>query len=61
MPPFTAEAIAAVVPGASSARIPLAGHSAYFERAESFNTLVERFLEPTRGDQFSDSLKPAVP
>jgi pimeloyl-ACP methyl ester carboxylesterase len=50
MPPFAAEAIAAVVPGATAARIPLAGHSAYFERAATFNLLVERFLEPTRGD-----------
>jgi pimeloyl-ACP methyl ester carboxylesterase len=50
MPPFAAEAIAAVVPGASSARIKLAGHSAYFERAEEFNALVAGFLEKTRGD-----------
>jgi pimeloyl-ACP methyl ester carboxylesterase len=49
MPPFAAEAIAAVVPGAVAARVPLAGHSGYFERAAMFNALVERFLEPTRG------------
>ena len=48
MPPFAAEAIAAVVPGARSARIPLAGHSAYFERAAAFNAVVGAFLESTR-------------
>ncbi len=48
MPPFAAEAIAAVVPGASAARLAQAGHSGYFERADAFNALVERFLEPTR-------------
>lgn len=48
MPPFSAEAIAAVVPGAVAARIPLAGHSGYFERPAYFNTVVERFLEGTR-------------
>lgn len=48
MPPFAAEAIASVVPGARAARIPLAGHSGYFERADVFNRLVSEFLEPTR-------------
>lgn len=49
MPPFAAEAIAGVVPGARAARIPLAGHSGYFERPAVFNAIVEEFLEPTRG------------
>lgn len=48
MPPFAAAAIAAVVPGARAARIPRAGHSAYFERPAAFNALVESFLDPTR-------------
>ncbi len=48
MPPFSAEAIAAVVPGARAVRIAKAGHSGYFERADVFNSLVEGFLEPTR-------------
>ena len=48
MPPCSAEAIAAVVPGAVAARIPLAGHSGYFERPEVFNSVVEGFLEGTR-------------
>lgn len=48
MPPFSAEAIAAAVPTAQSQRIPHAGHSAYFERPEAFNTAVEAFLEGTR-------------
>jgi pimeloyl-ACP methyl ester carboxylesterase len=44
MPPFAADAIAAVVAGARVAHIPDAGHSAYFERAAVFNRLVEEFL-----------------
>ncbi len=48
MPPFAADAIAAVVPGAKVAHIPDAGHSGYFERPETFNRLVAEFLEPTR-------------
>ena len=44
MPPFAADAIAAVVPGARAAHIADAGHSAYFERAGAFNRLVEEFL-----------------
>ena len=48
IPPMAATAIAAVVPGAQAARIPLAGHSAYFERPAAFNALVEAFLTPTR-------------
>lgn len=45
MPPFAADAIAAVVPGARVAHIPDAGHSAYFERAAVFNRLVEDFFK----------------
>jgi pimeloyl-ACP methyl ester carboxylesterase len=48
MPPFAAEAIAAVVPGARAARVALAGHSAYFERPAAFNALLTDFLAPTR-------------
>ena len=44
MPPFAADAIAAVVPGARVAHIADAGHSAYFERAAVFNGLVGEFL-----------------
>lgn len=44
IPPFAADAIARVVPGASVAHIPDAGHSAYFERATRFNEIVEAFL-----------------
>lgn len=47
MPPMSAEAIAAVVPGARAARIPLAGHSGYFERPAVFNRLVEAFFAET--------------
>ena len=44
MPPFAADAIAAVVPGVRVAHIPDAGHSAYFERPKVFNRLVEEFF-----------------
>lgn len=48
MPPFAAEAIAAVVPGATAICVAQAGHSAYFERAEMFNTILATFLATTR-------------
>ncbi len=48
MPPFAAEAIAAVVPGARAQRIALAGHSAYFERPAAFNAAVGAFLAGTK-------------
>jgi 3-oxoadipate enol-lactonase len=44
MPPFAADAIAGVVPGARAIHIPDAGHSAYFERPAVFNRLVEEFF-----------------
>jgi pimeloyl-ACP methyl ester carboxylesterase len=47
MPPFAADAIARTVPGAKVAHIEDAGHSAYFERAERFNRIVDTFLEAT--------------
>jgi 3-oxoadipate enol-lactonase len=47
IPPFAADAIAAVVPGARVAHIAYAGHSAYFERAAVFNKLVGEFLAGT--------------
>jgi pimeloyl-ACP methyl ester carboxylesterase len=48
MPPFAADAIARVVPGARVTHIADAGHSAYFERAERFNAIVENFLSEIR-------------
>ena len=45
MPPFAADAIAAVVPGARAVHIADAGHSAYFERAQVFNRHVAEFLD----------------
>ena len=44
IPPFAADAIARVVPGAKVVHIPDAGHSAYFERAPRFNQIVGEFL-----------------
>lgn len=48
MPPFAADAIAAVVPGAEVEHIGDAGHSGYFERPAEFNRIVGAFLEKTR-------------
>jgi pimeloyl-ACP methyl ester carboxylesterase len=48
MPPFAADAIAGVVPGAEVAHIADAGHSGYFERPGEFNRIVGGFLEKTR-------------
>jgi 3-oxoadipate enol-lactonase len=45
IPPFAADAIARVVPGARVAHIGDAGHSAYFERAPRFNAIVEAFFK----------------
>jgi 3-oxoadipate enol-lactonase len=45
MPPFAADAIAAVVPGARAVHIGNAGHSGYFERAPLFNRHVAEFIE----------------
>ena len=44
MPPMAAEGIASVVAQVRAVRIPAAAHSAYFERAELFNTIVDEFL-----------------
>jgi 3-oxoadipate enol-lactonase len=42
-PPFL-EAAASAVPGARVVRVPEAGHSVYFERAERFNALLDAFV-----------------
>ena len=44
IPPFAADAIARVVPGSKVAHIADAGHSAYFERAQKFNAIVDEFF-----------------
>lgn len=44
IPPFAADAIVRVVPGAKVAHIPQAGHSTYFERPAAFNAIVDEFL-----------------
>ena len=44
IPPFAADAIARVVPGATVAHIGDAGHSTYFERPDQFNAIVEAFF-----------------
>jgi len=45
IPPFAADAIAGVVPGARAVHIAEAGHSAYFERAQVFNRHIAEFLD----------------
>jgi len=47
IPPPLVEALAAIVPGAKLEIVPDAGHSVYFERAERFNRVVDRFLNET--------------
>jgi pimeloyl-ACP methyl ester carboxylesterase len=44
MPPFSAAALASAVPGSRAATIHGAGHSAYFERPDMFNALVDAFF-----------------
>jgi 3-oxoadipate enol-lactonase len=44
MPPFAADALAALLPRAQVVHIAEAGHSAYFERAALFNRLLADFL-----------------
>ena len=48
IPSFAVDAIARIVPGAKVAHVANAGHSAYFERADEFNRILEQFLETTR-------------
>jgi 3-oxoadipate enol-lactonase len=43
--PGIIEAAAAAFPNARFERVPAAGHSVYFERADAYNALVEAFLE----------------
>ncbi|MDZ4869317.1 MAG: alpha/beta hydrolase [Alphaproteobacteria bacterium] len=45
IPPFAADAIARVVPGSRVAHIRDAGHSAYFERPQRFNQIVDAFFK----------------
>lgn len=47
IPPFAADAMVRVIPGARAVHIPDAGHSAYFERPAAFNRIVEEFLGST--------------
>ncbi|MBI4338025.1 MAG: alpha/beta hydrolase [Chloroflexi bacterium] len=44
-PPRTIEIAASLVPQARMARVPAAGHAAYYEQPERFNQEVLRFLE----------------
>lgn len=45
IPPFAADAIIRVAPGSRVAHIAAVGHSAYFERADRFNAIVENFFK----------------
>lgn len=44
IPPALVEALSAMVPGAKLEIVSEAGHSVYFERAERFNRVVDKFL-----------------
>jgi 3-oxoadipate enol-lactonase len=44
IPAAAVAVLASIVPGARLARVPAAGHSVYWERAETFNRLVDEFL-----------------
>ena len=46
-PPAAAAAAASLIPGACLKSMPQTGHSAYFERAVSFNKIIEEFLFKT--------------
>jgi pimeloyl-ACP methyl ester carboxylesterase len=48
-PPGAAAALASIVPNAQIERVPQAGHSVYFERADLFNRLVDTFLTSALG------------
>lgn len=47
IPPAAVAAFAALIPGARFVPVPHAGHSVYFERAETFNALLDDFLQAT--------------
>ena len=44
IPPGAVEVLASLIPGARYVSVPKAGHSVYWERAETFNRLVDGFL-----------------
>ena len=44
IPPDTVAVLASRIPGARLVRIPETGHSIYFERASTFNRLLDEFL-----------------
>jgi 3-oxoadipate enol-lactonase len=44
IPPEVLDLAAAAIPGARVERVPDAGHSVYFERAATFNAILDRFL-----------------
>jgi pimeloyl-ACP methyl ester carboxylesterase len=46
-PPAAAPGFAALAPRGRAVRVPRAGHSLYFERAETFNRIVDEFLSTT--------------
>jgi 3-oxoadipate enol-lactonase len=44
IPPDSVAILASRIPGARLVRVPAAGHSVYFERADAFNRLLDDFL-----------------
>jgi pimeloyl-ACP methyl ester carboxylesterase len=49
IPPAAVAVLASIATGARLARVPEAGHSVYWERAETFNRLVDEFLSSAEG------------
>jgi 3-oxoadipate enol-lactonase len=49
MPPGAVRVLASLIPGARYVTVPEAGHSVYWERAETFNRLVGDFLAEVDG------------
>jgi len=43
-PPAAGPALAPLAPKGSAVRVPAAGHSVYFERADKFNEIIGRVL-----------------
>ncbi len=53
-PAFLSDALAPLVPRAGVERVREAGHSVYFERATTFNGVVDRFLQTADGRSTQD-------
>jgi pimeloyl-ACP methyl ester carboxylesterase len=55
IPPASVERLAGLIPGARFRLVPEAGHSVYFERAATFNRLLDQFLAGVDGATEGDA------